>query len=118
MSSTPAGGKAARSKPEKRRNTRTKRHGPQKLEVSFQDLSAGEKSCQAVLWDFSEGGLGMDSPRSFEPGEIVGIEASLRNKDMAMFLKAKARVAYCRKVDGNSYRVGVGFIEVSFRRLE
>jgi hypothetical protein len=71
--------------------------------------------CEAKLWDFSEGGLGMDSPRSFEPGEVIQIEAELKGSAYSMHLGAKARVAYCRKTDKKSYRVGVAFLDVSYR---
>ena len=30
---------------------------------------------------------------------------------------ARARVAYCRRVDAKKYRVGVAFLEASYRRL-
>ncbi len=79
---------------------------------------AGEKICAAALWDFSEGGLGMDAPRHFEPGEEIRIEADLIGSVFSMHLEARARVAYCRRSESRSYRVGVAFLEHSLRRLE
>ena len=35
------------------------------------DEAQGEKTCSASLWDFSEGGLGMDAPRHFEPERLM-----------------------------------------------
>jgi hypothetical protein len=73
--------------------------------------------CEAKLWDFSEGGLGMDSPRAFEPGEIVRIEAPLKGSAYSMHLTAKARVAYCRRSQTKTYRIGVAFLDVSYRPI-
>jgi Tfp pilus assembly protein PilZ len=79
---------------------------------------AGEKTCAAALWDFSEGGLGMDAPRHFAPGEEIRIEVDLMGPVFSMHLKARARVAYCRCSESRSYRVGVAFLDHSLRRVE
>jgi hypothetical protein len=34
-----------------------------------------------------------------------------------MHLTAKARVAYCRRSEKKSYRVGIAFLEVSYRPM-
>jgi hypothetical protein len=71
--------------------------------------------CEAKLYDFSEGGLGMDSPRPFESGEIVEIEGELKGSAYSMQLVTRARVIYCRRVDSKCYRVGVAFLDVAYR---
>ena len=60
----------------------------------------------------------MDLPRALKVDEVVGIEGDLHSPDFAMTITARARVAYCRPVDRESYRVGFGFVEVSYRRIE
>lgn len=100
---------------EHRRFRRTREHGPQKLSVAYASAAGLKGECEANLWDFSEGGLGMDSPRAFEPGEIVQIEAELKGSAYSMHLGAKARVAYCRRTQSKTYRVGVAFLDVSYR---
>ncbi len=82
------------------------------------DPAAGEKTCSASLWDFSEGGLGMDVPRRFEPGQEIRIRARLNGSVFSMQLDARARVAYCRRSESQTYRVGVAFLEHSLRRVD
>ena len=102
--------------PENRRFERTQSFGPQDLDIRYRDGQRDAK-CIAKLWDFSEGGLGMDSPRSFAPGEVIWIDADLRNTAMGMQMKARAKVAYCRRVEREQYRVGVAFLDISLRRI-
>ena len=103
-------------KQDNRRFDRTEAHGPQALDIRYDDGQRKAK-CVAKLWDFSEGGLGMDSPRSFAPGEVIWIDADLRNTAMGVQMKARARVAYCRRVEREQYRVGVAFLDISLRRI-
>lgn len=103
---------------ENRKHPRSKQHGPQKLQVTYVDPGVEKKTCGASLWDFSEGGLGMDAPRHFEPGEEIRIEATLSGSVFSMQLDARARVAYCRRSESRTYRVGVAFLEHSLRRVE
>ncbi len=85
--------------------------------MSYDSPGGMKGDCEAKLWDFSEGGLGMDSPRAFEPGEIVQIEGELKGSHYSMHLQAKARVAYCRRSASKSYRVGVAFLDISYRPM-
>ena len=100
---------------EQRRFRRTREYGPQKLAVSFKLSGSIRGECEAKLYDFSEGGLGMDAPRPFEQGEVVDVEGELKGSAYSMHVVAKGRVVYCRRVDSKTYRVGVSFVEVSYR---
>ena len=102
---------------EKRRHPRTREYGAQKLEVVFLSPE-GPQTTMATLWDFSEGGLGMESERPFAPGEELQITGELRSPDYSMQVKAKAIVAYSRKVDAESFRIGVAFSEIAYHRLQ
>jgi hypothetical protein len=102
---------------EKRRFPRTREYGPQELEVVFHDEEGRQETVTAALWDFGEGGLGLESPQSFSPGDEIQIAGELHGPDYSMRMKARARVAYCRAVDAESYRVGVAFVEISYRRI-
>ncbi|MBI1352743.1 MAG: hypothetical protein GC160_00245 [Acidobacteria bacterium] len=101
-----------------RRFRRTRDHGPQTLQLSYQEVDGTPHECEAKLWDFSEGGLGMDSPRAFQPGDVIQIKGSLRGPAYSMALDARVRVAYCRRMHKDSHRVGVAFLDVSYRRIE
>ena len=102
---------------EKRRYPRTRKYGPQKL---FVRRGAGEvvEPIVGVLWDFSEGGVGMDMPCSLPVDEVVSLSGELHNPDYSMNIEARARVAYCRRVDRDHYRIGFGFVEVAYKRCD
>lgn len=102
---------------EKRRYPRTREYGAQQLEVAFLGEEGRRETATATLWDFSEGGLGMESPRPFAHGEELNIAGELTGPDYSMHLTAKAQVAYCRQIDAECYRIGVAFVEVSYRRI-
>ncbi len=103
---------------DKRRFRRSRDYGPRRINIRFEDAGGRSQSCEAMLWDFSEGGLGMDSPRAFEPGQILNLHADLQGPAYSVTLEAKARVAYCRRIDVKQFRVGVAFLEASYRRLK
>jgi PilZ domain len=102
---------------EKRRFPRTREYGAQQLEVSFLGPEGQQETTTATLWDFGEGGLGMESSQSFSSGEEIQITGELHGPDYSMRMKARARVAYSRAVDAEFFRVGVAFVEVSYRRI-
>ena len=102
---------------DRRQHTRTQKYGSQQLTIT-RSQEGRNHAIVGTLWDFSEGGLGMDLPRALTIDEVVVIEGNLHSPDFAMTITARARVAYCRRADRESYRVGFGFVEVSYRRLE
>ncbi len=102
---------------DRREHSRTQKYGPQQLTIT-RNQEGRKAKIVGTLWDFSEGGLGMDLPRALTIGEVVVIEGDLHSLDFAMTITARARVAYCRRADRESYRVGFGFVEVSYRHLE
>lgn len=87
------------------------------LTLTYQEADSVVKTCVAKLWDFSEGGLGMDSPRAFQPGEVIQVKGALRGPVYSMALDARARVAYCRRIEKENYRVGIAFLDVAYHRL-
>ena len=101
----------------RREHSRTQKYGSQQLTITRNQEGRNDKIV-GTLWDFSEGGLGMDLPRALTMGEVVLIEGELQSPDFAMTITARARVAYCCRAERESYRVGFGFVEVSYRRLE
>ncbi len=100
---------------EKRLHPRTRKYGPQKLLVR-RGAGAVVEAIVGVLWDFSEGGVGMDMPCSLPLDEVVSISGDLHNPDYSMNIQSRARVAYCRRVDRNHYRIGFGFVEIAYKR--
>ena len=101
---------------EQRKHPRTKEFGSQQLLVC--PYGAGNSEIiHAVLWDFSDGGLGMESPEPLTPEGEVTISGELHGPLYSVAFRARARVAYCRSVTDENYRIGVEFREVSYRRL-
>ena len=106
------------TKTDNRRFRRSRDFGPQTLKLTYQDADGKTRECDAKLWDFSDGGLGMDSPRAFQPGEVIHIVGALRGPSYSMGLDARARVAYCRRMRKETHRVGVAFLDVAYRRID
>ena len=93
----------------------TRKYGPQKL---FVRRGPGEvvEPIVGVLWDFGEGGVGMDMPCSLRVDEVVSISGEIHNRDYSMKIEARAHVAYCRCLDRDHYRIGFSFVEVACKR--
>ncbi len=102
---------------EQRRHPRTREYGPQELVVCFQDEAGQPQTMRTVLWDFSEGGLGMDSNNVLQEADDVIVSGELHSEDYSVAFRARARVAYCREIGREVYRIGVAFREVSYRRI-
>ncbi len=102
---------------EQRRHPRTREYGPQELVVSFQDETGQPQTMRTVLWDFSEGGLGMDSNNPLQEADDIIVSGELHSEEYSVAFRARARVAYCREIGRELYRIGVAFREVSYRRL-
>lgn len=102
---------------ENRRFQRSRAYRTQKLQLTQRNADGSVEECEAKLWDFSEGGLGMDSPRAFETGTVLTLSAKLLGPAYSIALDARARVVYCRKTDAKSYRVGLAFIDVAYRPI-
>ena len=60
----------------------------------------------------------MDCGIPFRIGAEITIHAELEGSVYSVQMDAKARVAYCRKTAPGTFRIGVGFAEVAYRRLE
>ena len=102
---------------EQRRHPRTQEYGSQELVVSFQDETGQPQTIRTVLWDFSEGGLGMDSNNCLQEADDVIVAGELHSEAYSVAFRARARVAYCREIGRELYRIGVAFREVSYRRI-
>ena len=108
--------KAVQAAANRRKHSRTQKYGPQRLTIGR--TARNKAPIEGTLWDFSEGGVGMDVPGALDIDEMVTIEGDLHSPGLSMHLKGRARVAYCRRVEGTNHRIGFGFLEVSYRRLE
>jgi c-di-GMP-binding flagellar brake protein YcgR len=100
---------------DQRRHPRTREFGPQ--EVSVRRISPAE-TITARLWDFSYGGVGMETPKPLTVGEQIELTAKLLNKDYSMQVESTGRVVHCRSVGRDLYRVGVAFVHVTYHRLD
>jgi c-di-GMP-binding flagellar brake protein YcgR len=102
---------------DQRRHPRTREYGPQDLMVCFTGDNAEMQTVKTVLWDFSEGGLGMESSVALPSDQEITISGELHSPYYSVAFRSKARVVYCRPITSTIYRVGVSFREVSYRRL-
>jgi c-di-GMP-binding flagellar brake protein YcgR len=110
-------GGVADSVEDQRRHPRTREYGPQELMVCFAGETGEMQTLKTILWDFSEGGLGMESTTALQADEEITISGELHSPYYSVAFRSKARVVYCRPITSTVYRVGVTFREVSYRRL-
>lgn len=102
--------------PERREFRRTQEYRPSELQVCLTETDGQQHPMRALLWDFGQGGLRMDIPRPLLAGEEVSVSGELRGADYSVAFRALARVAHCRQIDQETYRVGVGFLDITYRR--
>jgi Tfp pilus assembly protein PilZ len=98
-----------------RQHPRTREFGAQDVEV--RRASPGE-TIHAKLWDFSYGGIGMETPKPLTVGEEIELTADLLNSEYSMRVESTGRVVHCRSVGRDVYRVGIAFINVTYNRLD
>ena len=68
------------------------------------------------LVDVSEGGVGLETFSKIPQGQVVKIEAELRQQDFGLDLQGRARVVHAtRQMDG-SYRLGLQLVDVAYAR--
>lgn len=99
----------------KRQHARTREFGSQ--EVAVRRASPPE-TLTAQLWDFSYGGIGMQTPMPLAVGEEIELTADLSSTDYSMRVESTGRVVHCRSVGRDLYRIGVAFIHVTYHRLD
>lgn len=100
---------------DQRRHPRTREFGPQ--EVSVRRISPAE-TITARLWDFSYGGVGMETPKPLAVGEEIELTADLLSADYSMRVESTGHVVHCRSVGRDLYRVGISFVNVTYHRLD
>ena len=83
--------------------------------LTVSEIDRAGDSFDALLSDFGEGGLVMDCPRYFAPNATVQIEGNLKIGSDSVHLVSRARVVFCRRVDGLSHRIGVEFLDAEYR---
>ena len=85
--------------------------------LTVHEIDRAGRACDAVMFDFGEGGLLMDCVEYFRPHAVVRIEGKLKMGLHSMHLVSRARVVSCRRID-LGYRIGVEFLDAEYRPAE
>ena len=102
---------------EKRRRRRTSEHIGQEVVVHPLGAASGVSVLAAKLWDFAEGGVGLDVSHQLDVGQRVKLAADLVSPHYSLGFKAQGQVVHCRPIGKDRYRVGVAFLDVSYHRI-
>ena len=89
---------------------------PAGLKVSTYDEQGSPRTFAAKLVDVTESGVGVEMYVPLVEGSTVALEGELANADLSLNLQGRARVVYCRCENGETFRVGLAYEEVAYRK--
>ena len=89
----------------------------QRVQIAGYDRSGNPYRLAAHLVDSSQSGFGVEALAPLMVDSMVSLTGDLHSSDFCMRLKARARVAYCRRQEFGLFRIGLSFEDVSYRSL-
>ena len=100
----------------RRRTARRSVDLPAGLKISTYGQDGSPRTFAAKLIDANEEGVGVEMFVPLVEGSIVSLAGELSIPELSMNVQGQARVAYCRCENGGTFRVGLTYEEVSFRK--
>lgn len=88
-----------------------------KLLALLRPLENEHRLCEARLWDFSSDGAGITIGVELRSGERVELCGELHSADYSMGFAATAIVVHCHRVDPATFRAGLRFVSIRYRRV-
>ena len=101
---------------ERRRAPRRPVDLPAGLKISTYGEAGSPRTFAAKLIDANEGGVGVEMFVPLVEGSIVSVDGELSIPDLSLNVHGQARVTYCRCENGGTFRVGLAYEEVSYRK--
>ena len=101
---------------ESRRTPRRPADLPAGLKVSTYGETGSPRTFAAKLIDANEEGVGVEMFVPLVEGSIVSIDGELSIPELSLNLHGQARVTYCRCENGGTFRVGLAYEEMSYRK--
>ena len=101
---------------ERRQTSRRPVNLPAGLKISTYGQMGSPRTFAGKLVDATEEGLGVEMFVPLVVGSVVSIAGELSIPELYMAIQGQARVAYCRCENGGTFRVGLAYEEVSYRK--
>ncbi len=101
---------------ERRQTSRRPVNLPAGLKISTYGQAGSPRTFAAKLIDANEEGLGVEMFVPLVVGSVVSIAGELSIPELSMNIQGQARIAYCRCENGGTFRVGLAYEEVSYRK--
>jgi hypothetical protein len=101
---------------EQRKKPRRRPAVPQGIRISTGRERGAGRIVAAKLIDGSEAGVGVETFVPLPVGSVVVVEGNLKEAGYALVLKGQARVTHAREMGNGTFRIGLWFDEVSYRR--
>ena len=102
--------------PDRRRTPRRPVDLPAGLKISTYGEAGSPRTFAAKLIDATEEGVGVEMYVPLVEGSIVSVDGELSIPDLSLNVQGQARVAYCRCENGGTFRVGLAYEEMSYRK--
>ena len=90
---------------------------PAGLKISSYGESESPRKFAAKLVDVSETGVGVEMFVPLVVGSVVRVAGDLYSSDYSLNLQGKARVIYCRCEKEGSFRIGLAYEQVAYRKI-
>ena len=101
---------------DRRRTSRKTADLPSRLKVSTYGEKGAPRTFAAKLIDTTDTGIGVEMYVPLVEGSIVALDGELTSSDLSLNLRGRARVVYCRCDDGGTFRVGLAYEEIAYRK--
>ena len=101
---------------DRRRTSRKAVDLPAGLKISTCDEQGSPRTFAAKLVDVTVSGVGVEMYVPLVEGSTVALEGELANADLLLNLQGRARVVYRRCENGETFRVGLAYEEVAYRK--
>ena len=101
---------------DRRRTSRKAVDLPAGLKISTYGEQGSPRTFAAKLIDATDSGVGVEMYVPLVEGSTVALDGELTSPDLSLNLHGRARVVYCRCENGGTFRVGLVYEEVAYRK--
>ena len=89
---------------------------PAGLKISTYGEQGSPRTFAAKLVDTTDTGLGVEMYVPVVEGSTVALDGELTSPNLSLHLRGRARVIYCRCENGGTFRVGLAYEEIAYRK--
>ncbi len=101
---------------DRRRTSRKAVDLPARLKISTYGEKGPPRTFAAKLIDIADTGIRVEMYVPLVEGSTVALDGELTSPDLSLNLRGRARVVYCRCENGGTFRVGLAYEEIAYRK--